>query len=500
VDERLRVPRVPRVRRDSDRDRRAHGVARGRSGEQRRSHRPPDPVGDAQCLLGAGLGEDQRELLAAEACGHVVLAQLGAEDVRDPRDHGVTREMAVRVVDVAEVVEVGHHDRHRPADPGRPFELLAQRRGEVPRVVEACLRVDTGLRLQRGHRERAVDEEERGDDERDEPRVVAPHGREDDAGRREHEIGRDRAEIERRALAPARQPDQRHAQPVAHADEDDACRGADEGAVGAMPKRIPSVQLGSGQPDGERGEGHARHVERLHPEREPPLQPVRHVLDDCDESHQLGREQERRRDDEDDGRVVGAAAAGLDCEALGDRDRDGEDRERRPARRVEPEPGDQRRRDRHGHGDDEPEIGDSRERKVSVVGVVRRSKVERRLEGDCAHAASLSLAHRLHDRRVPRGRSDAARRLSQAERGDARHPCCPPPSPRRGAAPQLPQKLSQRRRAIVRRRHPFGDADAVHSFERRLSRCGGGEPAGPAGRARRTRAPAATRSASRARA
>ncbi len=31
--------------------------------------------------------------------------------------------MAVRVVDVAQEVEVGHHDRHRPADAGRPLEF-----------------------------------------------------------------------------------------------------------------------------------------------------------------------------------------------------------------------------------------------------------------------------------------------------------------------------------------------------------------------------------------
>jgi hypothetical protein len=80
------------------------------------------------------------------------VAQLRAEDLGDALQHGVPCEVAVRVVDVAEQVEVGHDQRQRPLEALRARELLVQHVREVPRVEEAGLRVDAGLLLEHRHR------------------------------------------------------------------------------------------------------------------------------------------------------------------------------------------------------------------------------------------------------------------------------------------------------------------------------------------------------------
>ena len=122
-------------------------------------------------LVEAGLREQDRELLAAEARGNVVVAKLGAEDLRDALEHLVADEMAVRVVDVAQQVEVGHDQRRRPLEALRARELLGQHRREVACVEEAGLRVDARLLLEPGHVQRAVDEQQRRERERDQPRI-----------------------------------------------------------------------------------------------------------------------------------------------------------------------------------------------------------------------------------------------------------------------------------------------------------------------------------------
>jgi hypothetical protein len=53
--------------------------------------------------------------------------QLLPEDLGDPLEDGVAREVPVGVVDVAEQVEVGHHQRERPVEARRAAELLGQR-------------------------------------------------------------------------------------------------------------------------------------------------------------------------------------------------------------------------------------------------------------------------------------------------------------------------------------------------------------------------------------
>ena len=115
---------------------------------------------------------------------------------RCPQDR-VAGEVAVGVVDVAQEVEVGHDQRERPVEARGPVSSSLQRRREVARVEEARLRVDAGLFLERGHGQRAVDQEERRD-----ARTATSQGFDEpergerDAERREHEVGREALERE----------------------------------------------------------------------------------------------------------------------------------------------------------------------------------------------------------------------------------------------------------------------------------------------------------------
>ena len=129
------------------------------------------------------------------------MAELLAEDLGDAAQHGVAREVAVGVVDVAQQVEVGHDQRHRALEALGPAELLLHHDREVPRVVEPGLRVDSRLGLELRDRERAVDQEQRRDRERDQPRVQVPERRDREPERREDEVGREALEGEDTGLA-----------------------------------------------------------------------------------------------------------------------------------------------------------------------------------------------------------------------------------------------------------------------------------------------------------
>ena len=148
VDELVRVGAVLRERGDADGHRRPDGLGRGLDLELALRHGAADPLGDLERLVRRRLGKQDRELLAAEPGRDVVVAQLRAEDLGDSLQHRVAGKVAVAVVDVAEQVEVGHDQRHRPLEPRRARDLGGERRGEVARVVEAGLRIDARLRLQ----------------------------------------------------------------------------------------------------------------------------------------------------------------------------------------------------------------------------------------------------------------------------------------------------------------------------------------------------------------
>ena len=194
MDELIHVVAVTGEARDAHRDGRADRFARRLDVEHLRSDRTADAVGYLERLRRGGLGQQDRELLAAEPCGHVVVAELLAEDVGDAAEHGVTCQMAVGVVDVAKQVEVGHDQRHRPLEPLGAAQLLVHHRREVAGVVEAGLRVDSRLGLELGNRERAVDEQKRRERERDQPRVQVPERSDREAERGEDEVGREALE------------------------------------------------------------------------------------------------------------------------------------------------------------------------------------------------------------------------------------------------------------------------------------------------------------------
>ena len=145
--------------------------------------------------------EEERELLAAEPCGEVLVAEVLAKNARDADEHDVTRQVAVAVVDLPQEVEVRDEQRYGAAAPLRALEGLLEHVREVARVVELGLRILARLRLELRKRQRALDEHERRERERDEPRIVDPDRRDDDAEQRDHEVGGDALEREEAALA-----------------------------------------------------------------------------------------------------------------------------------------------------------------------------------------------------------------------------------------------------------------------------------------------------------
>jgi hypothetical protein len=83
----------------------------------------PDPLGDLEGLGGCGAGEQQAEFLAAETAAQVAVAQQVPHGGGDRGEHGVSGEVAVRVVDGFEVVDVGDGDRQRLLRRGGPGDL-----------------------------------------------------------------------------------------------------------------------------------------------------------------------------------------------------------------------------------------------------------------------------------------------------------------------------------------------------------------------------------------
>ena len=74
-------------------------------------------------VVDAGLGQEEHELLAAVAADDVGRPQVGPDRLGDAAQDDVAGGVAVRVVDLLEVVDVDERDRQGPvvaATPGRP--------------------------------------------------------------------------------------------------------------------------------------------------------------------------------------------------------------------------------------------------------------------------------------------------------------------------------------------------------------------------------------------
>jgi hypothetical protein len=191
---------VGREARDADRNGRLDRLAGRFDLEPALGKRAADPLCDLERLLRRRLREQDRELLPAEAGRHVVVTQLLSEDIGDTAEDDVARKVAVRVVDVPEEVEVGHHQRQRTVEALRARQLVGQRCGEVACVVETRLRVDPRLHLEGGYGKRAIDHDERRECERDQPGIRMPERCHGDAERGKDELGGQRLDAEETRL------------------------------------------------------------------------------------------------------------------------------------------------------------------------------------------------------------------------------------------------------------------------------------------------------------
>ena len=139
-DELARVGGVLGALRDPDRDRDRAGEAELDPVE---ALGEPGREGDRALLAAAG--DDHGELLAADPADDIACADARAEMVCEVRQHVVADGVAEDVVDLLEVVDVDHHDRHVRVLCRGQRQLAAEALVEVAVVVEPGERV--GLRL-----------------------------------------------------------------------------------------------------------------------------------------------------------------------------------------------------------------------------------------------------------------------------------------------------------------------------------------------------------------
>ena len=98
-------------------------------------HRAADVVGDGERRAQHGVRQDDREFLAAVARGDVLALDVLLHRHGDEPQHLVAGEMAAGVVEILEMIDVGHHQRQRLA------RLGARRRSPASSVVVEILAV-----------------------------------------------------------------------------------------------------------------------------------------------------------------------------------------------------------------------------------------------------------------------------------------------------------------------------------------------------------------------
>ena len=96
------------------------------AGERRRGDLGADALGQRPRALLGRLVEDDAELLAAVARADVGFARARDQDLRQLGQHRVALQVAVRVVDLLEVVEVDHQERDALVVAPRPVHLLQE--------------------------------------------------------------------------------------------------------------------------------------------------------------------------------------------------------------------------------------------------------------------------------------------------------------------------------------------------------------------------------------
>src|SRR6266542_5543156 len=111
--------------RDADADRQLQAARKRRGG-----HPGTDALGQDVGPRLRRLVQDERELLSPVARTHIGFARAAPEDLRELRQHGVTVEVPVGVVDLLEMVEVDHQECDRVLVAARPLHLLQEPLGE----------------------------------------------------------------------------------------------------------------------------------------------------------------------------------------------------------------------------------------------------------------------------------------------------------------------------------------------------------------------------------
>ena len=124
----------------ADRDRHRDLLA-GADVDAARADMGADPLGDVLGEERRAVGQDHRELLAAEARDRVHRPDALAERDRDVLQDDVAGLVAVGVVDALEVIDVDHQDQRRLAGARDAIDLARQRELEVAPVRQAGERI-----------------------------------------------------------------------------------------------------------------------------------------------------------------------------------------------------------------------------------------------------------------------------------------------------------------------------------------------------------------------
>ena len=120
-------------------------------------------AGDPRGRVGVGTGEDERELVAADAEGRVGRAARGRDGAGGRAQGPVARRVAAEVVDRLEAVEIEDDDRQRERRRGSlgPVQVRVERVVELAVVEQPGERIAAGAGVVLGDREEVV-EDQRG--------------------------------------------------------------------------------------------------------------------------------------------------------------------------------------------------------------------------------------------------------------------------------------------------------------------------------------------------
>jgi hypothetical protein len=95
------------------------------------------PLGEPERLAGGLALEHHADLFAAVAEGPRATLEHRAHPPRGLAQHGISRRVPVRVVDLLEVIEIEQHQRHRSPARQRPARRVVEQREPHPPAVEA---------------------------------------------------------------------------------------------------------------------------------------------------------------------------------------------------------------------------------------------------------------------------------------------------------------------------------------------------------------------------